>query len=323
MLFYNKFRKFNTDMGLVGKCIVCIVAILLAFRLLNYHVLSDTYGHQGEILGGSVNNGYCWSSEEEINKGTEDLLPLLNRITSKQYYRYFKVNIERPCPFWAVHFICTSKENPCSVCRCDENNIPKELHEPTDMSEYPIPDAHISQIVPHPINVDNWGSWKTKDDNAEYVDLLQNPEANTGFIGPMAAKVWQAIYKENCFSCNQSNHTESFVFRRLLSGLQTSISVHVFTNFFRDPKFESPLYKSGLYNNPNISFFPNCKLYREKLQPNKEFIQNLYALFQFTLRALTKAKSSFIDDLKSLDFTENSTIELEHQELHSDLMELF
>lgn len=33
----------------------------------------------------------------------------------------------------------------------------------------------------------------------EYVDLLRNPERFTGYAGFSAQRVWNNIYKENCF----------------------------------------------------------------------------------------------------------------------------
>ncbi|KAG0083158.1 hypothetical protein BGZ92_011029 [Podila epicladia] len=36
-----------------------------------------------------------------------------------------------------------------------------------------------------------------------YVDLTENPERFTGYSGPSAAKVWDAIYNENCFNVAQ------------------------------------------------------------------------------------------------------------------------
>ncbi|MEQ2285758.1 ERO1-like protein beta [Ameca splendens] len=35
--------------------------------------------------------------------------------------------------------------------------------------------------------------------DAEYVDLLLNPERYTGYKGPSAWRVWNSIYEENCF----------------------------------------------------------------------------------------------------------------------------
>lgn len=38
-----------------------------------------------------------------------------------------------------------------------------------------------------------------EDNNAQYVDLTFNPERYTGYRGPNARKIWNVIYKENCF----------------------------------------------------------------------------------------------------------------------------
>lgn len=35
--------------------------------------------------------------------------------------------------------------------------------------------------------------------DAQYVDLLLNPERYTGYKGPSAWRVWNSIYEENCF----------------------------------------------------------------------------------------------------------------------------
>lgn len=37
------------------------------------------------------------------------------------------------------------------------------------------------------------------DDEAEYVDLLLNPERYTGYRGLSAHRIWHSIYMENCF----------------------------------------------------------------------------------------------------------------------------
>ncbi|KAF9360344.1 hypothetical protein BGX34_007834 [Mortierella sp. NVP85] len=42
-----------------------------------------------------------------------------------------------------------------------------------------------------------------------YVDLMENPERFTGYSGPSAAKVWDAIYNENCFNVAQKMQMES------------------------------------------------------------------------------------------------------------------
>lgn len=34
-----------------------------------------------------------------------------------------------------------------------------------------------------------------------YVDLQLNPERYTGYTGPSARRIWDAIYLENCHNC--------------------------------------------------------------------------------------------------------------------------
>lgn len=34
-----------------------------------------------------------------------------------------------------------------------------------------------------------------------HVNLIDNPERFTGYIGDSPRRVWRAIYEENCFKC--------------------------------------------------------------------------------------------------------------------------
>lgn len=34
-----------------------------------------------------------------------------------------------------------------------------------------------------------------------FVNLLDNPERFTGYIGSSPGRIWRAIYSENCFKC--------------------------------------------------------------------------------------------------------------------------
>jgi len=67
-----------------------------------------------------------------------------------------------------------------------------------------------------------------------YVDLLENPEGYTGYSGPSATKIWDSIYKENCFMQAGAAEvcTEKRVFYRLISGMHASIGAHLSGRFF-------------------------------------------------------------------------------------------
>ena len=103
-------------------------------------------------------------------------------------------------------------------------------------------------------------------EDTKYVNLLENPERYTGYSGDAAHRIWNSIYKENCFECainlsiivllSDSSRTadhrtgllthdellgmciEKRSFYRAISGLHASINMHV----------------SSIY--PTISTFP-------------------------------------------------------------------
>lgn len=50
--------------------------------------------------------------------------------------------------------------------------------------------------------------------DASYVNLLENPERFTGYSGPSAQRVWQAIQQENCFGEQNDVCLEKRVFYR-------------------------------------------------------------------------------------------------------------
>ncbi len=75
------------------------------------------------------------------------------------------------------------------------------------------PLGHINKTVTDE-NLKTFEDWKRFDDaqdnfcepddeydsaNADYADLVTNPERFTGYKAPHAHKIWNAIYKENCF----------------------------------------------------------------------------------------------------------------------------
>ncbi|EPY30115.1 endoplasmic reticulum oxidoreductin [Angomonas deanei] len=276
------------------------------------------------ISDSSLNQNFCRSSAEEVDRGTRELLDSLNAITNKSYFRYYKINSEKECPYWAVSLLCNA-ENACEVCKCDESSIPQPLRMAGDMSDVRTPSAEVSQRSPHPATLDDWGTWRevgdVDDASASYVDLVQNPEGNTGYGGPMAGRVWSTIYRENCMQVNQEDEqcSEVGILKKLFSGLHMSINLHVCTNFYKDKNFSSPQRHSGIYNNPNISFYPNCDMFNNRVAPFPEFVENLYVLYQFVLRALKKAEPFFLANLQEY----NTGDAVEDAELRDQLQLLY
>lgn len=97
-------------------------------------------------------------------------------------------------------------------------------------------------------------------EDGQFYDLKMNPEQFTGYQGPTAHRIWRSIYEENCFkskkihqltdqteaNANNAQLLESIlnvddlcleekIFYRAISGLHTSINIHLSSYYhFRD-----------------------------------------------------------------------------------------
>ncbi|PRQ30668.1 putative thiol oxidase [Rosa chinensis] len=68
-----------------------------------------------------------------------------------------------------------------------------------------------------------------------YVNLLLNPERYTGYAGPSARRIWDAVYSENCPKYStQDICQEQGVLYKLISGLHSSISIHIAADYLLD-----------------------------------------------------------------------------------------
>lgn len=257
---------------------------------------------------GSKKNYLKSSSHSFVNSEMKETLALLNEITASPYFRYFKTNIHKKCPFWAVELLCTS-ENTCKVCKCDENSVPSAFRTSIDMSDVRMPNSFLTQSAPYPENLDSWGTWlnvENDTDSEEYIDLVQNPEGNTGFSGPQASSVWKAIFDENCLSLETRESCRALSYPRILfSGLHTSILLHVATNYYRDINRTSVHLSKGLYNNPNISYHPNCNFFLNRVSANQERLENVYVLLTFIYRAISLTKDAFLGNMSLYNSGDN------------------
>ena len=146
------------------------------------------------------------------------IFPRLQSLLQKDYFRYFKYNANRPCPFWNNNDD-RCKSPSCGVKPCTIDEIPKGLIDPdscqekneesaTDLLDNKV-DSTLSDKVLADLEL-----WKDFDDsqgtfcqidpddncpNCDYVDLTRNPERYTGYKDEPSHRVWRAIYLENCF----------------------------------------------------------------------------------------------------------------------------
>jgi len=119
--------------------------------------------------------------------------------------------------------------------------------------------------------------------SARYINLLLNPERYTGYSGYNATKIWQAIYKENCFPGTFRDQCfEERVFYRLISGFHSSTTVHI----------------CEFHQSSGGQWEPNVPMYLARFGGFPDRLQNIYFVFVFLLRAANKAA----EQLRTYDF---------------------
>ncbi|XP_028676759.1 ERO1-like protein beta isoform X3 [Erpetoichthys calabaricus] len=306
----------------------------------------------------------CWDMQTQLTGVLDDcfcdiesidvfnnfkIFPKMRQLIERDYFRYYKVNLKRPCPFWPDDGHCSIKD--CHVEPCPESKVPvgikagnynkyseaankmKEMEDCVQANQLGAINSTLSNQTK-----EAFVDWARHDDaqdhfcelddetspNAEYVDLLLNPERYTGYKGSSAWRVWNSIYEENCFKPRsvyrplnplapgrggEDDAGEGFykwleglclekrVFYRLISGLHTSINIHLCAQHLNIEVFGKA--KWG----PNVKEFQHRFI--ETKGEGTRRLKNLYFLFLIELRALSKVASYFERSIVDL-YTGNS-----------------
>lgn len=265
------------------------------------------------------------------------IFPRVQKLSERDFFRYYKVNLKRPCPFWPDDGHCSIRD--CHVEPCPESQVPVGIKSGnynkfsqaggggggvTDCEQ-----AHELGAINNTLSNQSkeaFADWAHHDDaqdhfcglddemspEAEYVDLLLNPERYTGYKGPSAWRVWNSIYEENCFKPRSvyrplnplapsrgDDDGEGFykwleglclekrVFYRLISGLHSSINIHLCAQYLLDESWGKPVWG------------PNVQEFRQRFDPAEtkgegtRRLKNLYFLYLIELRALSKVAPYF------------------------------
>nr|XP_005986581.1 PREDICTED: ERO1-like protein alpha [Latimeria chalumnae] len=276
-----------------------------------------------------------------------------------------EVNLRKPCPFWTDVSLCGISD--CAVKPCERNELPPgikmESYKYSEEAYAAINDPEDCEKAEKLGAVDEFLSedarwalldWSKHDDSsdnfceaddeqspdAEYVDLLLNPERFTGYKGPGAWKIWYSIYEENCFKPRTINRplnplasdrgenegrifynwleglcVEKRAFYRLISGLHASINIHLSTRYLlQDNWFEK---KWG----PNITEFQRRfdVLLTKGEGPRR--LKNLYFIYLIELRALSKVLPYFDRSGFKL-YTGSETQDAENKKLLLEVLNL-
>ncbi|KAM6467400.1 ERO1-like protein alpha [Liasis olivaceus] len=254
------------------------------------------------------------------------IFPQLQELLQSDYFRYYKVNLKKPCPFWSDSSHCGIRD--CAVNPCPSDEVPGGIRS----ESYKYSEAAAATTFAEGCEGENLGAvdkslseetaramiqWTRHDDSsenfceaddihspeAEYVDLLLNPERYTGYKGPEAWKIWNSIYEENCFKPRsikrplnplvsgrgnmfytwlQGLCVEKRAFYKLISGLHASINIHLSARYLLQDTWAEKKWGH------NVTEF---QLRFDEVLTGGEGprrLKNLYFIYLIELRALSK-----------------------------------
>ncbi|XP_074564142.1 endoplasmic reticulum oxidoreductin-1-like [Curcuma longa] len=232
------------------------------------------------------------------------LHPLLQELVKTPFFRYFKVKLWCDCPFWPDDGMCHLRD--CSVCECPESEFPEPFKKSSGVrsvdeaicqegKEHAAVDKTLDdKVFKEWIEIDNPWTYDDETDNFEmtYVNLQLNPERYTGYTGASAQRIWTSVYKDNCPKYpDEELCDEKTVMYKLISGLHSSISVHIASDYLLDVS-------TNLWG-------PNVELFYDRIWKHPDRVRNLYFIFLFVMRAVTKAA----DYLEQAEYNTGNPIE--------------
>ncbi|MCJ1468365.1 endoplasmic oxidoreductin-1 [Pseudocyphellaria aurata] len=317
------------------------VYVLLGSSHANERDPADYESASAQINPKAIVSDAC-ASFSTIDSLNLALTPTLKAITqSTDFFAYYRLNLyDQVCPVRAWD----DDTGTCGNIACkvdtleDEKDIPliwraKELsklegpkaaHPGRQLQEERGPEKPLqgilgenvgeSCVVEYDDECDERDYCIPEDESAtakgDYVSLVDNPERFTGYAG---RDVWDAIYRENCFSkdmpisslpgssgslglfqaANDLRNViqagspsselllddeclEKRVFHRLISGMHASISTHICNDYL---------------NQTTGDWGPNLQCYQERFVTHPERISNLYFNYAVLLRAVTKLRT--------------------------------
>ncbi|KAF8274457.1 hypothetical protein EI94DRAFT_1775828 [Lactarius quietus] len=215
-------------------------------------VLGHEPAHQAceQTLTGPIETTLC--DFETIESVNNVLYDQLHELVQTPFFKFFRVDLYRECPFWEENVLCMNKD--CSVFTVDESEIPERWRVGTLSKLEKSEDNRVE--LPGCYYRDSDFCFLDDMTEGDYVDLSLNPERFTGYAGLSAHRVWKAIYEENCFDESESSLSkmskqgvvlpdtmaevlymdgqipqeqclEKRVYYKVISGLHASISTHI------------------------------------------------------------------------------------------------
>lgn len=254
------------------------------------------------------------------------------------FFSYYRLNLfNKVCPFWNdENSLCGNIA--CAVTTLENEKDVPEIWRSKELGRLEGPKAQHpgrkeqkerkrpllgelgegvgeSCVVEYDDECDDRDYCVPEDESAsakgDYVSLADNPERFTGYNGESAHQVWEAIYRENCFTQPSSTPPpntgaglstnpfaapaaqasadlqsvlgspeddeclEKRVFYRIISGMHASISTHLCHDYL---------------NQTTGEWGPNLQCYKDRLHGHPDRISNLYFNYALVLRAVGKLR---------------------------------
>ncbi|KAK7301527.1 hypothetical protein RJT34_12393 [Clitoria ternatea] len=230
----------------------------------------------------------CCCDYETVDRLNGEVLnPSLQELVKTPFFGYFKVKLWCDCPFWPDDGMCRLRD--CSVCECPESEFPETFKKPhrLSMNDLVCQEGKPQAAVDRTLDSKPFRGWpeidnpwtnddETNNDEVTYVNLQLNPERYTGYTGTSARRIWDAVYSENCPKYpSQELCQEEKILYKLISGLHSSISIHIAADYLLDEA-------TNLWGQNLTSMYDRVLKYPDR-------VRNLYFTFLFVLRAVTKA----------------------------------
>lgn len=255
---------------LVQSVSIIAFSLLVLLILKTKNIEFDPYKHAAETL----------KTTKPFEQLIAELRPVLMSLSHQKFFKYFRVDVSKECPFWEENPQCPTGGLCTLKCRCDPESMPKSWLEEdlktrekmafSTFTSFASPDPfRPSQIVPDDWNFDYVGK------QTLYADLTKDREAYTGYQGQ---RVWNSLYSVQCAEVANQCGADNPIFH-ILSGMHTSVSSHLSEYFVEFLKTKELMY-------------PNDRMYYEKVGAHPDRMQNLVLAVHVMLRALVRATPS-------------------------------
>ncbi|KAI5699368.1 hypothetical protein M8J75_001863 [Diaphorina citri] len=231
-------------------------------------------------LKGQINDCSC-DVDTVDHYNNVKIQPRLQSIVLKDYFKFFQVNLRQSCPFWHDDFKCSMRY--CSVEHCTEADIPDGLrHKKKYESTLMKLDKHQGDATSSDCDEDDLGFLNTT------IRPDFSPNSHYGGLIP------SSHLQDMCL--------EKRVFYRVISGLHSSINIHLCAKYLLSDRNSIQPWQS------EAKWGMNLEEFRRRFSPEftegegPVWLQNLYFVYLLELKAIAKA-SPYLE--QELEFPEH------------------